>query len=117
MYENFSINPKVNDWLSEDELKRFSGFNVGEWDRLRNGNHLEPSMMVHPDLPGQSIVDNPVMGEKNLDFLNTPNVRTLQQNNFFKAFSEGTENEQKPDNSDRKSGDKSVNLGAGGRAI
>jgi len=117
MYENFSINPKVNDWLSEDELKRFSGFNVGEWDRLRNGNHLEPSVMGHPDLPGQSIVDNPVMGQKNLDFLNTPKVRTLQQNNFFKAFSEGTENEQKPDNSDRKSGDQSVNLGAGGRAI
>ena len=107
-YENFSINPKVNDWLSEDELKRFSGFNVGEWDRLRNGNHLEPSMMVHPDLPGQSIVDNPVMGQKNLEFLNQEKTRSKQQNAFFKTFNNASEDEKKPDNSDRKAADKGV---------
>lgn len=107
-YENFSINPKVNDWLSEDELKRFSGFNVGEWDRLRNGNHLEPSMMVHPDLPGQSIVDNPVMGQKNLEFLNLEKTRSKQQNAFFKSFNNESEDEKKADNSDRKAADKSV---------
>ena len=107
-YENFSINPKVNDWLSEDELKRFSGFNVGEWDRLRNGNHLEPSMMVHPDLPGQSIVDNPVMGQKNLEFLNQEKTRSKQQNAFFKTFNNASEDEKKADNSDRKAADKGV---------
>ena len=107
-YENFSINPKVNDWLSEDELKRFSGFNVGEWDRLRNGNHLEPSVMVHPDLPGQSIVDNPVMGQKNLEFLNLEKTRSKQQNAFFKSFNNESEDEKKADNSDRKAADKSV---------
>ena len=107
-YENFSINPKVNDWLSEDELKRFSGFNVGEWDRLRNGNHLEPSMMVHPDLPGQSIVDNPVMGQKNLEFLNQEKTRSKQQNAFFKTFNNASEDEKKAENSDRKAADKGV---------
>ena len=108
MYENFSINPKLNSWLSEEELQRFSGFNVGEWDRLRNGAHLEPSVMNHQELPGMSIVDNPVMGEKNLDFLNQTAVRSTQQNAFFEQFSNGSESQQKPDNSDRNPNDKSV---------
>ena len=99
---------KLNSWLSEEELQRFSGFNVGEWDRLRNGAHLEPSVMNHQELPGMSIVDNPVMGEKNLDFLNQTAVRSTQQNAFFEQFSNGSESQQKPDNSDRNPNDKSV---------
>ena len=87
LYENFSINPKLNSWLSEDELKRFSGFNVGEWDRLRNGSYLEPSQFAHAEMSDKSIANNPDLAEKDLTFLSPgDNVRTRQSKQFFDKF-------------------------------
>ena len=87
LYENFSINPKLTSWLSEDELKRFSGFNVGEWDRLRNGSYLEPSQFAHAEMSDKSIAYNPDLAEKDLTFLSPgDNVRTRQSKQFFDKF-------------------------------
>ena len=99
LYENFSINPKLNQWLSEEELQRFSGFNVGEWDRLRNGAVLEESVMSHGEMAERSIINNVNVTEKNLEFLNRQNVRSPQSKQFFEQFNAGNTNEQneKPD--------------------
>jgi len=99
LYENFSINPKLNSWLSEEELQRFSGFNVGEWDRLRNGAVLEESVMSHGEMAERSIINNVNVSEKNLEFLNRQDVRSPQSKQFFEQFNSGNTNEQnqKPD--------------------
>ena len=87
LYENFSINPKLNSWLSEDELKRFSGFNVNEWDRLRNGNFMEASHFSHGEMADRSIANNVDLAEKDLAFLNPGDmVRTKQSKQFFDKF-------------------------------
>ena len=87
-YENFSINPEVNQWITEEELQRFTGFNTGAWEKLRNGN-------TNVDVPGgtqsqRSVLNNPGMAVKNLDFLvggtkGTDN-RSEQSDKFFKQF-------------------------------
>jgi hypothetical protein len=87
-YENFSINPEVNQWITEEELERFTGFNTGAWEKLRNGN-------TNVDVPGgtqsqRSVLNNPGMAVKNLDFLvggtkGTDN-RSEQSDKFFKQF-------------------------------
>ena len=95
-YENFSINPAVNDWISEDELQRFTGFNQGAWKKLRAGE-------TNVDTPGgsmpeRSVTKNPHMGAKHLDFLvggfgdENGDVRSKQSDKFFEQFT-GSSNE------------------------
>ena len=107
-YENFTINPVVNDWLSEEELQRFSGFNVGVWNYLRNGQQNEPNPMG-ADMPGRSIADNPVMGAKKMDFLNlAPDAtRSPQANEFFKNFGP-SESKEDPNKDEKKKPDNGV---------
>lgn len=96
-YENFSINPAVNDWISEDELQRFTGFNQGAWKKLRAG---ETGDVETPggSMRSRSILENPHMGAKNLDFLvggfgdENGDVRTKQSEKFFEQFT-GSSNE------------------------
>ena len=100
-YENFSIDPKVNDWLTEAELERFSGFNLGEWELLRNGNAQSAQLTGFTGSdPNGSVLNNPAMGVKNLDFLtggsDGGDVRTPQSDQFWQQFSgsSGDENVQ-----------------------
>ena len=37
-YENFAMQPIINEFISEDDLQRFSDFNRGHWSRLRDGD-------------------------------------------------------------------------------
>ena len=37
-YENFAMQPMINEFISEDDLQRFSDFNRGHWSRLRDGD-------------------------------------------------------------------------------
>ena len=37
-YENFAMQPVINEFISEDDLQRFSDFNRGHWSRLRDGD-------------------------------------------------------------------------------
>jgi len=85
-YENFTMHPKVNDWISEDELKRFSDFNKGEWQLAQNGNANAANT------PGGS---NPAsvpisMSTRELDFLNGEGEQKIgrtDQVEFLDAFS------------------------------
>ena len=47
-YENFAMQPIINEFISEDDLQRFSDFNRGHWSRLRDG---DPNT---DDIPGGS---------------------------------------------------------------
>ena len=100
-YENFSINPKVNEWITEEELQRFSGFNMGEWEMLRSGSAQQSQIPGGAGVGNRSIVNNPAMGVKNLDFLvggqDGGDVRSKQSEQFFKQFSGANEENEKPD--------------------
>ena len=95
-YENFSINPAVNQWITEEELQRFTGFNQGAWEKLRAG---ETDVDVPGgSIPGRSVLDNPAMAQKNMDFLiggfgdENGDVRSPQSEKFFEQFT-GAPNE------------------------
>ena len=113
-YENFSIDPVVNQFLTEEELERFSGFNLNEWELLRSGSADSGTQFPGGSVSSRSVLNNPAMGQKNLDFLTGgaegQDVRSKQSEQFFEQFSTGSENNEKPEQDAKPSGQRS-NIG------
>ena len=109
MYENFTIDPNVNSWISEDDLKRFSASNKANWKLLREGRKSEfPT--------GGTTLYPEELKERGIGFLN--NVGRREQVNFLDSFGAG-DTEQVPSNqasADSQQQDPIV-YGAGGRRI
>ena len=96
-YENFTINPAVNQWITEEELQRFTGFNQGAWEKLRSGETGDVGL-PGGSMRSRSVLENPAMAQKNMDFLmggmgdDNGDVRSPQSEKFFEQFT-GTSNE------------------------
>lgn len=88
MYENFTIDPTVNSWISEDDLGRFSASNKANWKLLRDGRKGEFPTGANTLYPTE-------LKERGVGFLN--NVGRREQVNFLDAFGDG-DAEQVPSN-------------------
>ena len=85
-YENFTMNPNVNAYISEDEMKRYSDFNKGEWNLKQNGNPEQANT------PGgyQDHKETLSTTERKLSFLNgdgSTDIGRKQQVQFLDSFS------------------------------
>jgi len=84
-YENFTVNPDVNFFITEDELKRFSNYNANHWQALRSGTSDQA------DVPGGSIAGKipTAMKDRKVEFLN--NVERTAQVSFLDSFKNAEE--------------------------
>jgi hypothetical protein len=85
-YENFTMNPNVNAYISEDEMSRYSDFSKGEWNLKQNGNPEQANT------PGgyQGHKETLSTTERNLSFLNgdgSTDVGRKEQVQFLDSFS------------------------------
>ena len=86
VYENFTIDPDVNAWISEDDLGRFSESNKSNWRLLREDRKSE--------FPTGGTTLYPVeLRERKAGFLN--NAGRREQVNFLDSFGDG-DTEQVP---------------------
>lgn len=80
-YENFTIDPNVNAFIDQDDLKRFSDFNKNEWQAVRDGNAQSlPSV-------GNNYVYPLDLQERKAEFLNGASRR--EQVTFLDSFASG----------------------------
>lgn len=80
MYENFTIDPNVNAWISEDDLGRFSASNKANWRLLREDRKGEFPTGGNTLYPAE-------LKERSVGFLN--NVSRRDQVSFLDAFGDG----------------------------
>ena len=80
-YENFAMQPIINEFITEDDLQRFSDFNRGHWSRLRDG---DPNT---DDIPGGSRANsrNPVWDKPRQENF-TDAVNRNKQNDWLGNF-------------------------------
>jgi hypothetical protein len=98
-YENFTIDPNVNAWISEDDLGRFSESNKANWRLLREDRKGEFPTGATTQYPPE------LQKERLAGFLN--NASRTDQVNFLDSFGDGdaelTESEQaSPDTQGRQ---------------
>jgi len=85
-YENFTMNPNVNAFITEDEMKRFSDFNQGEWNLKKKGNPEAVNTPGGYQAHKETISTTP----KNLGFLNGEGDKKIgrrDQVSFLDGFS------------------------------
>lgn len=85
-YENFTMNPNVNAFITEDEMKRFSDFNKGEWDLKQKGNPEQANTPGGYQANKESLGTTP----RNLGFLNgegNNKIGRKEQVSFLDGFS------------------------------
>ena len=95
-YESFSIDPVINNFIPEDDMKRWSNFSAGLWQRLRDGDED-----IGKDIPGGAVAgklssDNPSLDQYKADYLapvesggESGSLRTEQTQDFWKNFNPG----------------------------
>jgi len=88
-YENFTINPEINAFISEEDLERFSDFNKNEWKQLPR----EPGTTATTPAAGEKSVYPLAMKERTAEFLNGTSRK--KQVSFLDAFSD-TESKPSP---------------------
>ena len=82
-YENFTINPDINAFISEEDLERFSDFNKQEWKR----GSREPGTLAEGPWAGEKSVYPLEHQNRKASFLN--DVFRREQTNFLDSFSTG----------------------------
>lgn len=91
-YENFTINPEVNQWITEEELERFTGFSQNAWQKLRAGETGDVGL-PGGSMRSRSVLENPSMRQQTMDFLqgggDGGDVRSKQSEKFFEQFTGG----------------------------
>ena len=92
-YENFSMDPLVNNFLPEDDMKRFTNFSEGSWKLLREGGqNLGDFPGYKPEADTNQM---PSLKRQSLNFLSpqsagsTETARTQQDQNFWNNFNPG----------------------------
>lgn len=92
-YENFSMDPLVNNFLPEDDMKRFTNFSEGSWELLRGGGQNLGDVPGYK--PEADTTQMPSLKTQKLNFLSpqsagqTANFRTEQDQNFWNNFKPG----------------------------
>ena len=97
-YESFSIDPNINSFIPEDDMKRWGNFSQGIWERLRANT---PGEDMGKDIPGGSVAGKTTAENKHLEnysanFL-APNeagkesgsLRAEQDQDFWNNFNPG----------------------------
>ena len=79
-YENFAMQPIINEFISEDDLQRFSDFNRGHWSRLRDG---DPNV---EEIPGGSRSNARPLSIESRSESFTDNVNRNKQNAWLGNF-------------------------------
>jgi len=77
-YENFTIDPNINAFIEEDDLKRFSDFNKKEWEVAQQGNAQSLPTV------GNNYVYPLDLQERKVEFLN--GVSRREQVDFLSSF-------------------------------
>ena len=102
-YENFSMDPLVNGYLPEDDMKRWVNFSAGNWELLRQGTGEGESTSpvdIGAGYPGGHrtgvrTIDMAALKPQKLDFLAAKkegtegSTRTEQSQDFWKNFNPG----------------------------
>lgn len=70
-YENFTINPVVNGFIPDEDMKRFTAQTDDNavFKRLRNGGPLDRGDQPGGSMPGKDTREQPALKTRNLDFL------------------------------------------------
>jgi len=88
-YENFTINPDVNAFISEDDLGRFSDFNKQEWGQMRDSKARSPGTRAQSYWAGDKSTYPLELRDRNAEFLN--GVSRREQATFLDSFAEADE--------------------------
>lgn len=95
-YESFSVDPQINSFIPEDDMKRWSNFGAGLWERLRNEDGD-----IGRDIPGGAVAgkmssENPSLNAYSANFLapkqsggESSSLRSEQSQDFWKNFNPG----------------------------
>ena len=96
-YESFSIDPVVNSYIPEDDMKRWVNFSDGLWRRLREENDdIGANIPGGNGMNGKLATDNPSLNQTTAPFLapvesggETNSLRTEQKQDFWNNFNPG----------------------------
>ena len=92
-YENFSINPVVNGFIAEEDMKRFVTYgSQDKYKALRGSGPLDENSPVKQN-PGKDTRNQPALRKRELGFLapvdqnseETARLSTNQDNDFWKT--------------------------------
>jgi hypothetical protein len=98
-YESFSIDPNINSFIPEDDMKRWGNFSQGIWERLRTSAGTDDDL--GKDIPGGSVAGKTTAENKHLinystGFLapsetgkETASLRAEQNQDFWNKFNPG----------------------------
>lgn len=98
-YESFSIDPNINSFIPEDDMKRWGNFSQGIWERLRDDNPDAES--IGKDIPGGAVAGKMSSENKFLEnYLTTflgpvetgkdlGSMRAEQKQDFWNNFNPG----------------------------
>ena len=96
-YESFSMDPVINNYIPEDDMKRWVNFSDGLWSRLREGSDdIGANIPGGNGMNGKLATDNPSLNMKSAKFLapvgsggESSSLRTEQNQEFWNNFNPG----------------------------